>query len=113
MNNVVKLQRNNVYNSITPAQAISALLNGVMLLIEFVLYAVGYFMYAVKTLLKTDTVKGLLIFYRRYVRVWAYSLVACIALVNFGSAKLGLTCVSICLPMCIVYTMLSKLPRAD
>lgn len=113
MNNVVRLQRKNVYNSVTPSQAISALLNGVSLLLELALYAVGYFMYAVKAFLRTDMTKGLLIFYRRYVRIWVYSFAVCIALANLGGAKLGLTCVSVCVPACILYTMLSKLPRAD
>lgn len=113
MNNVVRLQRKNVYNNVTPSQAISTLLNTASLLLELALYAVEYFIYAVKTFLRTDTAKGLLIFYRRYVRIWIYSFAACIALANFGGAKLGLTCASICVPTCILYTTLSKLPRAD
>ncbi len=113
MNNVVKLQRRTEYRAVTATQVLAALLGCATLLIELAVYFIEYSVYAIKLFLKTDTAKGIAVFYRRYVRIWIYSTITCAVLANFGSARLGLTCVSLCVPTCIVYTLLSKLPRAE
>ncbi len=113
MNNAIKLKSCEREYRVDVKELLRDVFSTVLLLAEFAIYGIMYAIYEIKTCLRTDTAKGVAVFYKRFVRIWLYSFLLCAMAFNYGTFAIGLVCVSISVPVCTICTLLAGLPKIE
>ncbi len=107
MNNAIKLTTVRRYAEHT-SSAMSVLKKigkaaiGFYTLFCLAVYACGYAMYELNKFLNSDTAKGMLVFYRLYVRMWIYAVAGYAVTVGLFGIEAGIILLSLAIPVVLI-----------